>query len=71
MTRDSLLFSWFAVIAAVLTYLGTAGDPRAWDFPHWINAISAIAGIVAAKLGTSPLQGSPSTDTVKTPALPR
>ena len=71
MTRDSLLFSWFAVIAAVLGYFATAGDPRVWGFQQWINAAVAITGIIAAKFGTSPLPGATNADTVKTPALPR
>jgi len=58
MNRDSILFSWLAVIVAIAGYFATGGDPRAWDFTHWMNAIVAIGGIVAAKLGTSPLPAS-------------
>lgn len=70
MTRDSILFSWLAVITAVAGYFATGGDPRGWDFQHWIQAVVAIGGIILAKLGTSPLPGEPSANTVKT-AVPR
>lgn len=55
MTRDSILFSWLAVLVAIASYFATGGDPRTWDVQHWLQAIIAIAGIISAKLGTSPL----------------
>ena len=70
MTRDSVFFSWFTVATAIATYFATAGDPRGWDIAHWAQAIAAIGGIIAAKLGTSPLPGSADANTVK-PAPPR
>lgn len=58
MTRDNLLFSWLAVIVAIAGYLATGTSPTTWDFQHWMQAVIAVGGIIAAKLGTSPLQGS-------------
>lgn len=65
LTRDSIWFSWFTVIIAVAGYFATGGDPRAYDFQHWMQAIVAIGGIVLAKLGTSPLPHSEDAATVK------
>ena len=55
MTRDSLFFSWLAVIVAVAGYFATGGDPRLYTFQQWMQAIVAIGGIIAGKLGSSPL----------------
>lgn len=58
MTRDSILFSWLAVIVSVAGYFAAGGDPRQYDFQQWMQAIVAIGGIVTAKLGSSPLPHS-------------
>lgn len=55
MTRDSIWFSWLTVVIAIAGYFATGGDPRAYTFQQWMQAIVAIGGIVAGKLGTSPL----------------
>lgn len=65
LTRDSILFSWLTVIVSIAGYFATGGDPRAYDFQHWMQAIVAIGGILAAKLGTSPLAHSDDIGTVK------
>ena len=59
MTRDSIFFSWLAVIVAIAGYFATGGDPRAYTFQQWAQAIVAIGGIIAGKLGTSPLPAAP------------
>lgn len=58
MTRDSILFSWPAVIAAIAGYLALGTSPAEWDFKQWMQNIVAINGIVTAKLGSSPLKHS-------------
>lgn len=58
MTRDSLWFSWLAVVVAVAGYFGMGGDPRLYTFQQWMQAVVAIGGILTAKLGTSPLPSS-------------
>lgn len=55
MTRDSIVFSWLAVVVAIAGYFATGGDPRTYNFQQWMQAIIAVGGIVAGKLGTSPL----------------
>lgn len=64
MTRDSVLFSWLSVVVAIAGYFATGGDPRSYDFQHWMQAIIAIGGIIAAKLGSSPLPHSTDAQTV-------
>ncbi len=59
MTRDSIFFSWLAVIAGVAGYLATGPSPLTWDFQHWMQLVVVTVGIVAGKLGSSPL---PSTE---------
>lgn len=66
MTRDSILFSWLAVVVAVAGYFATGGDPRLYTFQQWMQAVVAIGGIVTAKLGTSPLAGKDDAVTVNT-----
>lgn len=58
MTRDSIWFSWLAVVTAIAGYFAVGGDPRAYDFSHWMQAVVAIGGIISAKLGSSPLPHS-------------
>lgn len=65
MTRDSIWFSWVTVVMAIAGYFATGGDPRAYNFQQWMQAIVAIGGIVMAKLGTSPLPASTDQPTVK------
>ncbi len=55
LTRDSVLFSWIGVAVAIAGYFAAGGDPRAYDFSHWMQAVVAVGGIITAKLGTSPL----------------
>jgi hypothetical protein len=55
MTRDSLWFSWLAVIGGLAGYLATGPSPLTWDWPHWMQAVVVLTGLIAAKLGTSPL----------------
>jgi hypothetical protein len=55
MNRDSLLFSWIAVVVAIAGYFAVGGVPH--DAQGWSQAIVAVAGIITAKLGTSPLKG--------------
>lgn len=57
LTRDSLVFSWLGVGVAVAGYLALGDSPASWTFQHWMQNAVAIGGIVAAKLGTSPLEG--------------
>lgn len=68
MTRDSIFFSWITVVVAIAGYLATGTSPTTWDFPHWMQAVIAIGGIVTAKLGSSPL---PHSDDAKTVISPR
>lgn len=58
MTRDSIFFSWLAVVAAVAGYLATGPSPLTWDFQHWMQLVVVTVGIIAGKLGTSPLQSA-------------
>lgn len=58
MTRDSVWFSWLAVVSAIAGYFAAGGDPRAYDFQHWMQAVIAIVGIILAKFGSSPLPHS-------------
>lgn len=55
MSRDSIWFSWLAVIGGLAGYLATGPSPVGWDFTHWMQAIVVLVGLIAAKLGTSPL----------------
>ena len=64
LTRDSMLFSWLAVIVAIAGYFATGGDPRSYSFQQWMQAIVAIGGIITAKLGSSPLPHSDDANTV-------
>ncbi len=43
------------MIIAIAGYFAVGGDPRTYDFQHWMQAIVAIGGIIGGKLGTSPL----------------
>ena len=56
MTRDSWLFSWLTVAISIAGYLALGPSPATWDWPHWMQAIVAIGGIILSKLGTSPLE---------------
>lgn len=64
LTRDSILFSWLTVIVSIAGYLATGPAPAAWDFSHWMQAVVAVGGILAAKLGSSPLKHSDEINTV-------
>lgn len=64
LTRDSIWFSWLTVVVSIAGYFATGGDPRAYDFAHWMQAIVAVGGIIMAKLGTSPLKSSGEVETV-------
>lgn len=58
-TRDSIWFSWLAVIVAIAGYFATGADvPWHYTFQQWMQSIVAIGGIVMAKLGSSPLGSS-------------
>ena len=57
MTRDSIWFSWLAIVLAIAGYFATGGDPRAYTFQQWMQAVVAIGTAIAGKLGTSPLAG--------------
>lgn len=58
MTRDSILFSWLAVIVGIAGYLALGPAPNTWDWQHWMQAIVTVGGIINAKLGSSPLPHS-------------
>lgn len=58
LTRDSILFSWLAIITAVASYFAAGGDPRTYTFQQWMQAVVAVGGILMAKLGSSPLPHS-------------
>jgi hypothetical protein len=58
MTRDSIVFSWLAVVVAIAGYLALGDPPTQWDFKEWMQAIVAVGGIVSGKLGSSPLPHS-------------
>jgi uncharacterized membrane protein (UPF0136 family) len=58
MTRDSLWFSWLAVIGGLAGYLATGPSPATWDFAHWMQVVVVATGLIAAKLGSSPLLSS-------------
>ncbi len=58
MTRDSILFSWLAVVVAIAGYLGLGDPPNQWDWAEWMQAVVSIGGILTAKLGSSPLKHS-------------
>ena len=65
LTRDSIWFSWIAVLIAIAGYFATGGDPRVYTFQQWMQAVVAIGGIILGKLGTSPLAGANDANTVK------
>jgi hypothetical protein len=55
--RDSVL--WLLVLAgSVLTYLANAPAPITWTWAQWMQALSALVGIVAGWLRSSPLRGA-------------
>lgn len=64
LTRDSILFSWLAVVVGLAGYLATGPNPLLWDFAHWMQAIVVLGGLVSAKLGSSPLPHSTDASTV-------
>lgn len=66
MTRDSLFFSWLAVIVAIASYFAAGTDvPWHYTFHQWMQTVVAIGGILAAKLGTSPLPHSDDLNSIK------
>lgn len=65
MTRDSLWFSWLAVAGGFAGYLATGGSPASWDWAHWMQAVVVLTGLIAAKLGSSPLDSAADANTVK------
>ena len=55
-TRDSLVWL-FTLGIAILGYLMSAEKPPTeWNYREWLQAVSAIAAIISAKLQGSPLQ---------------
>lgn len=62
-TRDSVLW-WLLIVGSVLTYLSNAPAPSTWTWAQWMQALSAVVGIIAAKLATSPLKGDKDTPAV-------
>lgn len=65
LTRDSILFSWLAVVIAIAGYFATGADvPWHYTFQQWMQAVVAIGGIITAKLGSSPLPHSADASTV-------
>lgn len=64
LTRDSILFSWLAVIVSIAGYLATGPNPLTWDFAHWMQAVVTVGGLVSAKLGSSPLPHSDEATTI-------
>lgn len=56
LSRDSLLW-WLIIFGAVVGYLATLPAPVTWTWAQWMQALTAVIGIVAAKLSTSPLSG--------------
>lgn len=57
LNRDSAMWT-LAVVAALLTYLSASQPPTMWSYYDWIRAVSAVVGIISAKLSTSPLPGA-------------
>lgn len=63
LSRDSLLW-WLLMAGAVVGYLANASSPDTWTWSQWMQALSAVIGIVAGKLATSPLAGAKKDDAV-------
>ena len=63
-TRDSILFSWLAVVVGLAGYLATGPNPQTWDFAHWMQAVVVVGGLIGAKLGESPLPHSDDTGAI-------
>jgi len=63
-TRDSMVW-WLLMIGAVVGYLATVPVPSSWSYEQWMNAVLVIIGIVAGKLATSPLAGTPKDDVLE------
>jgi|GEM_PF-4818035 len=57
MTRDSWILT-FVMVAAAAAYLATMPPPTDWVWAQWMQTVAALAGVIAAKLGTSPLKGA-------------
>lgn len=57
MTRDSIIWT-LTMIAAVCGYLALGPSPATWTFQQWMQHVVIACGIVAAKLGNSPLPSS-------------
>jgi hypothetical protein len=53
------------MLGAIVGYLSSAPPPTTWSWAEWMQAISAVIGIAAGKLATSPLPGAAKTDSVK------
>lgn len=65
MTRDSIWFSWLAVVVGMAGYLATGPSPASWDWPHWMQAVVVLGGLIASKLGSSPLPHSDEVSTIR------
>lgn len=57
MTRDNVLWT-LTMVAAVCGYLALGTSPATWTFQLWMQHLVVLCGIVAAKLGNSPLASS-------------
>jgi hypothetical protein len=62
-SRDSILW-WLILAGAVLAYLSNSTPPDTWTWNQWMQALSALVGIVATWLRSSPLRGSVAKDAV-------
>ena len=61
-SRDSMFWG-LIIIGAVATYLSAMPPPLTWTWAQWMATIAATTGIVAAKMGSSPLKDKPTTTT--------
>lgn len=57
MTRDHIVWT-LAMVGAVCGYLALGTSPATWTFQQWMQHGVILTGIVAAKLGNSPLPSS-------------
>lgn len=64
MTRDSIWFSWLAVVVGMAGYLATGPAPTHWEWAHYMQAVVVLGGLIASKLGSSPLPHSDDANTI-------